>query len=96
MGIVSIDIAYGTGSERNILVATLVFGASVAVVQFSAIALTDFIPGPPAIDAVIAGADVVAEEMVHDHRTHPSLPETGGCVASIDKITGKQIGRAHV
>ena len=48
-GIVSIDIAYGTGSGRNILVATLVFGAAVAVVQFSAIALTDFIPAtsPP-------------------------------------------------
>ena len=60
MGIVSIHIAYGTRNERNILVATLVFGAAVAVVQFSAIALTDFIPGPPAASTspVMANAQI--------------------------------------
>ena len=60
MGIVSIHIAYGTRNERNILVATLVFGAAVAVVHFSAIALTDFIPGPPAASTspVMANAQI--------------------------------------
>ena len=43
----------------------------------------------PATDAVIAGADVVAEEMVYYHRTHPCPLETCGCVASMDKINGK-------
>ena len=40
-------------------------------------------------DAVIAAADVVAEEMVYYHRTHPCPLETCGCVASMDKINGK-------
>ncbi len=43
----------------------------------------------PATDAVIAGADVVAEEMIYYHRTHPCPLETCGCVASMDKINGK-------
>ena len=34
-------------------------------------------------------ADVVAEEMIYYHRTHPSPLETCGCVASMDKVTGK-------
>ncbi|WP_146344940.1 aerobic carbon-monoxide dehydrogenase large subunit [Falsiphaeobacter marinintestinus] len=42
-----------------------------------------------ATEAVIAGADVVAEEMVYYHRTHPCPLETCGCVASMDKVTGK-------
>ncbi len=40
-------------------------------------------------EAVVAGADVVAEEMVYYHRTHPCPLETCGCVASMDKINGK-------
>ena len=35
----------------------------------------------PAVEAVVAGADVVAEEMVYYHRTHPCPLETCGCVA---------------
>ena len=42
-----------------------------------------------ATEAVVAGADVVAEEMVYYHRTHPCPLETCGCVASMDKINGK-------
>ncbi|MDJ0823351.1 MAG: aerobic carbon-monoxide dehydrogenase large subunit, partial [Paracoccaceae bacterium] len=42
-----------------------------------------------ATEAVLAGADVVAEEMVYYHRTHPCPLETCGSVASMDKITGK-------
>ena len=37
----------------------------------------------------LRGADVVAEEMVYYHRTHPCPLETCGCVASMDKINGK-------
>lgn len=40
-------------------------------------------------EAVLAGADVVAEEMVYYHRTHPCPLETCGCVASMDKVNGK-------
>jgi carbon-monoxide dehydrogenase large subunit len=42
-----------------------------------------------ATEAVLAGADVVAEEMIYYHRTHPCPLETCGCVASMDKVTGK-------
>lgn len=42
-----------------------------------------------ATEAVIDGADVVAEEMVYYHRTHPCPLETCGCVASMDGVTGK-------
>jgi len=42
-----------------------------------------------ATEKVLAGADVVAEEMVYYHRTHPSPLETCGCVASMDKVAGK-------
>jgi carbon-monoxide dehydrogenase large subunit len=42
-----------------------------------------------ATEAVLAEADVVAEEMVYYHRTHPCPFETCGCVASMDKVTGK-------
>ncbi|MDH5797335.1 MAG: aerobic carbon-monoxide dehydrogenase large subunit, partial [Paracoccaceae bacterium] len=42
-----------------------------------------------ATEKVLEGADVVAEEMVYYHRTHPSPLETCGCVASMDKVTGK-------
>ncbi len=40
-------------------------------------------------EAVIAGADVVAEEMIYYHRTHPCPLEPCGSVASMDKVTGK-------
>lgn len=46
MGVAAIGIAYGRRSERNILLATLVFGAAVAVVHFTAMGMTDFLPGP--------------------------------------------------
>ena len=42
-----------------------------------------------ATDQVIASADVVAEEMIYYHRTHPCPLETCGCVASMDKVNGK-------
>ncbi|ARE82470.1 carbon-monoxide dehydrogenase large subunit [Roseovarius mucosus] len=40
-------------------------------------------------EEVIASADVVAEEMIYYHRTHPCPLETCGCVASMDKVNGK-------
>ncbi|HRY25974.1 MAG: carbon-monoxide dehydrogenase large subunit [Geminicoccaceae bacterium] len=42
-----------------------------------------------ATEAVLAGAEVVAEEMIYYHRTHPCPLETCGCVASMDKVNGK-------
>ena len=42
-----------------------------------------------ATEAVLAEADVVAEEMVYYHRTHPCPLEPCGCVASMDKVNGK-------
>lgn len=42
-----------------------------------------------ATEAVLGSADVVAEEMVYYHRTHPCPLETCGCVASMDKVNGK-------
>jgi len=42
-----------------------------------------------ATEAVLAEAEVVAEETVYYHRTHPCPLETCGCVASMDKINGK-------
>jgi len=43
----------------------------------------------PAVDEVLAEADVVAEETLHYHRTHPCPLETCGAVASMDKVNGK-------
>ena len=40
-------------------------------------------------EAVIGEAEVVAEEMVYYHRTHPCPLETCGAVASMDKVNGK-------
>ena len=40
-------------------------------------------------EQVLAEADVVAEEMIYYHRTHPCPLETCGCVASMDKVNGK-------
>ncbi len=42
-----------------------------------------------ATEAVLAEAEVVAEEMIYYHRTHPCPLETCGCVASMDKVNGK-------
>ncbi|MEM9231468.1 MAG: aerobic carbon-monoxide dehydrogenase large subunit [Pseudomonadota bacterium] len=42
-----------------------------------------------ATEQVIESADVVAEEMVYYHRTHPCPLETCGAVASMDKVNGK-------
>ena len=42
-----------------------------------------------ATEAVLDGADVVAEEMLHYHRVHPCPLETCGCVASMNKVNGK-------
>ena len=42
-----------------------------------------------ATEEVVSSAEVVAEEMVYYHRTHPCPLETCGCVASMDKINGK-------
>ena len=38
---------------------------------------------------VLEEAEVVADEMVYYHRTHPCPLETCGCVASMDKVNGK-------
>ena len=38
---------------------------------------------------VLDEAEVVADEMVYYHRTHPCPLETCGCVASMDKVNGK-------
>lgn len=43
MGAAAIGIAYGRRTRRNTLLATLVFGASVVVVHFSAMNWTDFV-----------------------------------------------------
>ncbi|MCH1532593.1 MAG: molybdopterin-dependent oxidoreductase, partial [Planktomarina temperata] len=40
-------------------------------------------------EEVIANAEVVAEESMYYHRTHPCPLETCGCVASMDKVNGK-------
>ncbi len=42
-----------------------------------------------ATEQAIGSAEVVAEEMVYYHRTHPCPLETCGCVASMDKVNGK-------
>lgn len=42
-----------------------------------------------ATEQVLDGADVVAEETIYYHRTHPCPLEPCGCVASMDKINGK-------
>lgn len=42
LGIAAISIAYGARTERNTLLATLVFGAAVTVVHFTAISQTTF------------------------------------------------------
>lgn len=40
-------------------------------------------------EEVLANADVVVEENMYYHRTHPCPLETCGCVASMDKVNGK-------
>lgn len=60
MGVSAIQIAYGKRTERNILLATGVFGASVAVVHFAAMATTRFV----VVEAVTAGAPVLANAQV--------------------------------
>ena len=50
----------------------------------------------PVVKAVVAGADVVAEEMIYCHLTHPCPLETCGSVASMDKINGKPTLLGHV
>ncbi|MEO0524289.1 MAG: aerobic carbon-monoxide dehydrogenase large subunit [Pseudomonadota bacterium] len=40
-------------------------------------------------DQVIGSAEVLAEETMYYHRTHPCPLETCGCVASMDKVNGK-------
>lgn len=42
-----------------------------------------------ATESVLSEADVVAEEDVYYHRTHPCPLEPCGCVASMDKVNGK-------
>jgi len=60
MGVAAIQIAYGKRTERNILLATVVFGASVAVVHFSAMASTRFV----AVEVVAATVPVLANAQV--------------------------------
>ncbi len=42
-----------------------------------------------ATSQALGEAEVVAEEMIYYHRTHPCPLETCGCVASMDKVNGK-------
>ncbi|WIY26580.1 aerobic carbon-monoxide dehydrogenase large subunit [Parasedimentitalea psychrophila] len=42
-----------------------------------------------ATNQVLESADVVVEESMYYHRTHPCPLETCGCVASMDKVNGK-------
>ncbi|MCC5957820.1 MAG: carbon-monoxide dehydrogenase large subunit [Rhodobacteraceae bacterium] len=42
-----------------------------------------------ATEQVLDSAEVVAEEMIYYHRTHPCPLETCGAVASMDKVNGK-------
>ena len=42
-----------------------------------------------ATEAILDSADVVAEETMYYHRTHPCPLETCGSVASMDKVNGK-------
>ncbi len=42
-----------------------------------------------ATEQVLDAAEVVAEENIYYHRTHPCPLETCGCVASMDKVNGK-------
>lgn len=42
-----------------------------------------------ATNQVMDSADVVVEESMYYHRTHPCPLETCGCVASMDKVNGK-------
>ncbi len=46
LGIAAITIAYGRRTERNILLATAVFGTAVAIVHFTAMLQTTFQPAP--------------------------------------------------
>ena len=50
----------------------------------------------PVVKDVVAGAEVVAEEMIYCHLTHPCPLETCGSVASMDKINGKPTLLGHV
>ena len=60
MGVVAMEMAYGRRTGRNLLFATLMFGASVAVVHFSAMQWTTFLPDAPvvALVPVMANAQV--------------------------------------
>ncbi len=40
-------------------------------------------------EEVLANADIVVEQEMYYHRTHPCPLETCGCVASMDKVNGK-------
>jgi diguanylate cyclase len=44
LGIAAIGIAYGRRTERNLLLASVVFGTAVAIVHFSAMVQTTFLP----------------------------------------------------
>ncbi len=52
MGIAAMRVAYGRRTERDILLATLIFGASVVIVHFSAMFWTDFVA---ALDGALSG-----------------------------------------
>ena len=60
LGIVAITIAYGARTERNTLVATLIFGAAVTVVHFAAISQTTFEPAGEVILSLGLGNNQVA------------------------------------
>ncbi len=51
LGITAIGIAYGRRTERNILLATAVFGTAVAVVHFTAMLQTGFVATPSVASA---------------------------------------------
>lgn len=50
MGVAAMHVAYSHRTERNILLATLIFGASVVIVHFAAMSWTDFAGVPTGAD----------------------------------------------
>ncbi|MFM2391194.1 MAG: putative integral rane sensor protein [Pseudomonadota bacterium] len=60
LGIAAIAIAYHQRTERNILLATAVFGTAVAVVHFTAMAQTRFTLSPDAASLPRLGTDQIA------------------------------------
>ncbi len=64
LGIAAITIAYGARTERNTLLATLVFGAAVTVVHFTAISQTSFVAAGVPLSLGLGNSQVALLVMV--------------------------------